>query len=39
MINVVIHVILIKLFHELEVMDQKHGAHSGYYRFVIIEDK
>ncbi len=36
MINVVI---LIKLLHRLVLMDQKPGAHSGYYRVVIIEDK
>ncbi len=32
-------VILIKLLHQPELMDQKPGAHSGYYRVVIIEDK
>ncbi len=36
MINVVIP---IKLLYQLEIMDQKPGAHSGYYWVVIIEDK
>ena len=36
MINVVI---LIKLLYQLELVDQKPGAHSGYYSFVIIKDK
>ncbi len=35
MLNVVIP---IKLRHELELMDQKPGAHSGYNRVVIIEE-